>query len=188
MKEQILEACFELFARRGVRAAGVDDLVANAGVAMATFYSCVHSKEEVALAYLQYLYLVWAGAFDAAVARGPGPESLLGLFDALEGLCGDDGTRCASFVHVLAEVGPDAPLGRASIEHSARLRAHIAVLAEAAGLREPAEFAAACQLLLQGSIVACSQGSLRPLENARTLARVLIEHHLEPEGQALQAQ
>lgn len=177
MREAILRACFEVFARKGIRAAGVDDLVAHAGVARAAFYGCLGSKEAAAQAYLQHLYLAWAEAFEAGVAaRGEGPEALLGLFDAVEALCGDEGTRCASFVHVLAEAGPEDPLGLAANALSNRLRADIAGLAEAAGLPRAEEFAGDCQLLLDGAILSRSAGSRRALEDARGLARSLIGH------------
>ncbi|MGN6404149.1 TetR/AcrR family transcriptional regulator [Sinomonas sp.] len=183
-REAILKACFELFERRGVRASVVDDLVEASGVAKATFYSYVHSKEEVALEYLDHLYLTWVEALEAGVAaRGDGPESLVGIFDAVERLCGKKGeTPCASMVHILAEFGTEEPLGKASVRYSERLTARIAMLAQAAGLSQPAEFARDCRLLIDGTILSDAAGNSRSVENAKTIAGTLIEHHVSRQG------
>ncbi|HKU12554.1 MAG TPA: TetR/AcrR family transcriptional regulator [Sinomonas sp.] len=181
MREQILKACFELFARQGVRRTGVEDLVAYAGVAKSTFYSYVPSKEEAALAYLKHLYRRWATALEMSVAaRGEGPEALLGVLDALDTLCGkdSDGGPHASLVRVLAEFGPNDPLGRASIELSTRLTGQIAGMAEAAGLSEPDEFARDYRLLLDGVLLSFTEGSTRAMNDAEALATSLIRHHL----------
>ncbi|WP_138415305.1 TetR/AcrR family transcriptional regulator [Sinomonas gamaensis] len=178
-REAILQACFELFERRGVRASVVDDLVEAAGIAKATFYSCVHSKEEVALAYLDHLYLIWVEALEAGVAaRGEGPESLLGIFDAVEQLCGETGGKpCASMVRVLAEFGTEEPIGKASVHYSERLTARIGMLAEAAGLGEAAGFARDCRLLIDGAILSEAAGNSRSIEDARAMAETLIKHY-----------
>ncbi|KHL04336.1 TetR/AcrR family transcriptional regulator [Sinomonas humi] len=183
MREQILKACFDLFARQGIRKTSVEDLVASAGVARATFYSYVPSKEEAALAYLKHLYRSWANALEMSVAaRGEGPQALLGVLDAAETLCGKDseGGPHASLVRVLAEFGPADPLGRASIELSARLTAHIAELADAAGLSQPGEFAKDYRLLLDGVILSFAEDSPRAMHDAGILAEALIRHHLAP--------
>ena len=180
MREEILRACFGLFARWGIRRVGVEEIVAGAEVSSDDFHSWVGSKENAAEAYLQHLYLLWAGAFEAAVAvRGEGPEALLGLFDAVEALCGNEGTGRASLVHVLAEFGPDDPLGRAAIGLSALLRSEIARLAHDAGLARAGEFAADCHLLLAGCILSRAHGSLRAVEDARGIAQALITAHLK---------
>jgi AcrR family transcriptional regulator len=183
VREQILQACFDLLSKRGIGDPVVDDLVACAGVTRATFYGSVGSKQEVVRAYLDHLYLTWAEALETAVAvRGEGPDSLLGIFDAVEELGGKEtDAPCASLVHVLAELGPDGPLGQAAIQLSAQLTARIARLAKAAGIHEPDEFAKDLRLLLDGSILCISEGSFRGVDDAKVLARAVIKHHLAPQ-------
>jgi AcrR family transcriptional regulator len=53
---RIEAAAYGLFAQRGIRATGVDDILAACGAARATFYSVFCSKDEVALGYLERLY------------------------------------------------------------------------------------------------------------------------------------
>src|SRR5260221_8526749 len=52
-RERILEAAYRLFTMRGLRAVGVDTIIARAGVAKMTFYRHFRSKEGLALAVLQ---------------------------------------------------------------------------------------------------------------------------------------
>lgn len=183
VREQILQACFELFSKRGIGAAVVDDLVACAGVTRATFYSSVGSKEEVVRAYLEHLYLTWVDALEAAVAvRGEGPESILGIFDAVEEFGSKEThTPFASLVNVLAELGPDGPLGQEVVQLSAQLTTRIALLAKTAGIHQAEEFAKDLRLLLDGSILCISEGSVRGVDDAKNLAKALIKHHLSPE-------
>ncbi|NUP74675.1 MAG: helix-turn-helix transcriptional regulator, partial [Sinomonas sp.] len=82
-RRRIVDASFELFAERGIRAVGVDELIARASVAKATFYSHFRSKEDLVLAYLERLYQARAAAVESAVQRGGGgPHALLGILDA----------------------------------------------------------------------------------------------------------
>lgn len=183
MRERILKACFDLFARHGIRQTSVDDLVACAGVAKATFYSYIPSKDEAALAYLKHLYRGWASAIGTSVAaRGEGPQALLGVLDAVEALCGKDsnGGPRASLVRVLAEFGAANPLGRASLELSAQLTAHIAELAEAAGLAQPEEFARDYRLLLDGVVLSFAEDGAHAMHDAGMLAESLIRYHAAP--------
>ncbi|WP_334173774.1 helix-turn-helix domain-containing protein, partial [Sinomonas sp.] len=49
-RERILGAAYWLFARRGIRDVGVDELIAASGVARATFYRHFRSKDDLVLA------------------------------------------------------------------------------------------------------------------------------------------
>jgi AcrR family transcriptional regulator len=51
-RERILDAAFRLFYARGIRAVGVDLIIAESGVAKATFYKHFPAKDDLVLAYL----------------------------------------------------------------------------------------------------------------------------------------
>ncbi|NUP74581.1 MAG: TetR/AcrR family transcriptional regulator [Sinomonas sp.] len=183
-RERILATSYELFARRGIRDVGVDELIARSGVAKATFYKYFRSKDELALAYLERWYEARSAAIDAAVARrgGGGDAALLAIFDVFNEWFQQGAAEVSSFLHVMMEMGPEHPLGRASIDYLARTRAQMASLAETAGLRDTEDFAWSCHILIKGAIVAAAEGDHFAAERARQMAALLIQLHRAPLG------
>ncbi|MDQ4501072.1 TetR/AcrR family transcriptional regulator [Sinomonas sp. ASV322] len=181
-RERILATSYELFARRGIRDVGVDELIARSGVAKATFYKYFHSKDELALAYLERWYEARGAAIDKAVERRGGGDAaaLLAIFDVFNEWFQEDAAEVSSFLHVMMEMGPDHPVGRASVEYLSRTRAQLAELATAAGLLRPEDFAWSCHILIKGAIVAAAEGDLHAAERAQQMASLLIEHHRGP--------
>ena len=52
-RERILETAYELFSRHGIRAVGVDTIIATSGVAKMSLYRHFSSKDELVLEFLQ---------------------------------------------------------------------------------------------------------------------------------------
>jgi AcrR family transcriptional regulator len=176
--QRILDASFELFARRGIRAVGVDELIERANVAKATFYSHFHSKDELVLAYLERLHETRSKSIDAAIrATDDGPTALLAVFDVFAEAVRPHINDGSSFVHVLLEMGPEHPLGRASAEYLTRTREQIAALARAEGLSDAEGFARKVLILLEGAVVAAVEGDEEGVEQARQMGALLIGLH-----------
>ena len=53
-RQRIVDTAYQLFARRGIRDVGVNELISSAGVAKATFYRHFASKDELVLAFLEH--------------------------------------------------------------------------------------------------------------------------------------
>jgi AcrR family transcriptional regulator len=178
-RDRILAASYKLFAERGIRDAGVDELIARSGVAKATFYKYFKSKDDVALAYLERWYENRGGAIDAAVRRygREGERALLAIFDVFDDWFRQGAVEVTSFLHVMLEMGPNHPLGRASIEYLAKTREQLAELARSAGLRDVEDFAWSCHILIKGAIVASAEGDRRAAERAREMASMLVERY-----------
>lgn len=179
-RERILEAAYKLFSQRGIRDVGVDELIRLSGVAKATFYRHFASKDDLALAFLQRREDLWTLGFVVAEARRRGTtphERLLAIFDVFADWFQQDDFEACSFINVLLEVGPTHPLGQASIDHLANIRAQVAKLAEEAGLREPKEFAHSWHILMKGSIISAMEGDHQAARRARQLAGWLVDHH-----------
>jgi AcrR family transcriptional regulator len=178
-RRRILDASYKLFAQRGIRDVGVDELIENAGVARATFYTHFRSKDDLVLAYLARLFEARSAAIEAAVrSGGEGPSALLGIFDVFAEVFKPGVNDGSSFVHVLIEMGAEHPLGKASIDYLAQTRAQIAALAGDAGLRDTQEFATKCHLLIKGAVVSAAEGDWDAVEHARSMAAPLIEQYL----------
>ena len=69
-RERILASAYELFSERGIRAVGVDEVIAHAGVAKATLYRHFRSKDELSLAFLEHREQRWTRGWVEAQAAG----------------------------------------------------------------------------------------------------------------------
>jgi AcrR family transcriptional regulator len=180
-REQILATAYDLFTQRGIRAVGVDEVIARSGVAKATLYKHFRSKNDLALAFLERREQRWTRDFIEAgsARRTDDPEGqLLAIFDMLdEWYRRTDSFKECSFMSVLLEMGKDHPVGQACVRHLANLRTMVAGRATAAGLVEPEEFALSFHILMEGSIISASEGDRRAALRAQEMARALIEKH-----------
>src|SRR6476469_8881009 len=134
-RQRILDTAFRLFYARGLRAVGVDTIIAESGVAKATFYKHFPAKDDLVLAYLDRVDGVWTGQLHAAAeAAGPDPaDQLVGLFDALSTACRRDGYRGCAFINAAAEATPGSPVHDRTLAHKAAVRAWVRELATDAG-------------------------------------------------------
>jgi len=179
-RDRILAAAYELFASRGIRDVGVDEVIERAGVAKATLYRHFPSKDDLVIAFLELREERWTLEWVEAEAtrRGTTPEeqllAIFGLFD--EWFHREDFEAC-SFVNVLLEMGPAHPAGKASVQHLANIRSIVRKLAEESGLRDPESFALSWHILMKGSIVSAAEGDAEAAQRARSMARLLIEQH-----------
>lgn len=179
-RERILSASYDLFARRGVRGVGVDEVIERSSVAKATFYKHFPSKDDLVLAFLDRREEEWIRGLieEGSQARGETPEErLLAIFDVLDEWFRSDAFDGISFVTVLVEMGRDHPLGQASIERLNHLREVIKRRAELAGLRSPAEFAQSWHILVKGSIIGALSGDLDAATRAKAMGASLIEDY-----------
>lgn len=158
-RDRILDTAFRLFYARGIRAVGVDLIIAESGVAKATFYKHFPAKDELVLAYLDRVDTIWSGQLHAAAeAAGPDPaDQLVGLFDALGTACRREGYRGCAFINAAAEATPGTPVHDRTVTHKQSVLAWIRDLAEAAGAENPDVLARSLTLLLDGGL---SDGAL----------------------------
>jgi len=153
-RDRILDAAFRLFYARGIRAVGVDLIIAESGVAKATFYKHFPAKDDLVVAYLDRVDGIWSGQLRAAAeAAGPDPaDQLVGLFDALRTACRRDGYRGCAFINAAAESTPGTPVHDRTLAHKAAVRAWVRELAAEAGAADPEGLARSLTLLLDGGL------------------------------------
>jgi AcrR family transcriptional regulator len=179
-RQRILDTAYELFAHRGIRAVGIDEVIERAGVAKATLYRHFPSKDDLVVAFLRLREQRWTLAWVEAESerRGATPEErLLAIFDLYDEWFRRDDFEACSFVNVLLELGPAHPAGRASIAHLETIRSVVRRRATEAGLRDPESFARSWHILMKGSIVSASEGDVGAARRAQAIARLLIEQH-----------
>jgi AcrR family transcriptional regulator len=175
--DRILETAFRLFYARGIRAVGVDLIIAESGVAKATFYKHFPAKDELVLAYLDKVDAIWTGQLRAAAeAAGADPaDQLVGLFDALGSACRRDGYRGCAFINAAAEAAAGTPVHARTVAHKQAVLAWLRDLAAQAGAADPDALARSLSLLLDGGL---SDGALaadpETAAAAKDTARLLV--------------
>jgi len=169
-RDRILDTAFRLFYARGIKAVGVDLIIAESGVAKATFYKHFPAKDELVLAYLDKIDGIWTGQLKAAAAAaGEAPaEQLVGLFDALGTACRRDGYRGCAFINAAAETLPGTAVHERTVAHKQAVLAWIRSLAVDAGATDPDGLARSLALLLDGGL---ADGALSADPEAAAAAR-----------------
>ena len=181
-RERILDAAYELFSKRGIRAVGTEEVLAQAGVAKSTLYRHFPSKEALVLAFLQRREQRWTREFVLAEAtrRGSTPrERLLAIFDVFDEWFHRDDFEGCSFINVLLEMGDlESPLGKASAAHLEYIRSVVRTLAEEAGVQDSETFAHSWHILMKGSIIAAGEGDELAGKRARAMGEDLLDRYL----------
>jgi AcrR family transcriptional regulator len=180
-RQRILDTAYELFSRRGIRAVGIDEVIARANVAKATLYRHFRSKDDLVLAFLEQRERTWTRDFVEAEARRRGAtaeDRLLAIFDVFDEWFHRDDFEGCSFINVLCEINDrDARVSRATAAHLANIRTVVSTFARDAGLRDPEAFAYSWHILMKGSIVQAGEGDLEAARRAKAMARLLIEQY-----------
>ncbi|MEO9015745.1 MAG: helix-turn-helix domain-containing protein [Terrimesophilobacter sp.] len=176
-RERILSAAYKLFSQRGIRAVGVDELIAASGVANATFYRHFPSKDTLVLAFLDRREVLWTlgTIVSQALARAESPKAqLLAIFDIFDEWFHRSDFEGDPFISILLEMGPDHPLGRAALERLDTVRDMVRGIAIEARLREPDSFAHSWHLLMKGAIITARMGDVVAAQRAKEMGRELI--------------
>ena len=149
-RERILRAAHDLFYREGVRATGIDRVIAGSGVAKLTFYRQFASKDDLILAFLDFRHERWMAWFAAALARHGGTTAAIAPALA-EWFAGDDYRGCA-FLNSVGELAPALPaVLEATRRHKLDMTAAVTRLMKPAPGR--ARIARALALAIDGAIV-----------------------------------
>jgi AcrR family transcriptional regulator len=176
-RERILSAAYELFSQRGIRAVGVDELIAASNVANATFYRHFPSKDSLVLAFLDRREELWTlgTIVSQALARAENPkDQLLSIFDIFDEWFQRPDFEGDPFITILLEMGSSHPLGRAALERLDTVRDMVRGMAIEARLREPDSFAHSWHILMKGAIITARMGDLVAAQRAKEMGKSLI--------------
>ncbi|WP_235835260.1 TetR/AcrR family transcriptional regulator [Piscinibacter terrae] len=106
-RERILSTAHDLFYREGIRATGIDRVIAEAGVTKVTFYRQFPSKDDLILAFLEQRHERWMTWFVDALARHGGTVDAI-VPTLREWFSSPDYRGCA-FINSVGELGPVQP-------------------------------------------------------------------------------
>ena len=178
VRHRILETASDLFYRRGVRAVGVDLVVATAGVAKTSLYRHFRTKDDLVAAFLQREDEDFWRAWDR-IAEEHRADALAELEAHLDGIAERvqrPNYRGCPQINVAAEF-PEAghPARQVAAAHKRELRRRLTGIAERLRVERPAELAGQLLLLINGAFVSSqvlSADEARPL--LQSTARALI--------------
>lgn len=186
-QQYLLNAAVELFHAEGVRAVGVDAVVKRAGVNKMCLYRQYSSKDELILAYLDYMHERSLSFMDAAIASQEGDPraQMLQVFLDLATRASKPGYRGCPFVNVAAEFpDPEHPARKAVLGYKAEVIQRFTRLAEAASAGEPDALVAALCLILDGAYTSSQThgAGSAPLLAAPRVAQLVIDASLPAKG------
>jgi len=177
-RERILGTAARLFHRHGIGATGIDRVIAEAGVAKATFYRQFPSKEELVLAWIRDPATRWFDRlFERAERRSEAPARVIpAIFDEVGDWLERDGYRGCPYLHTIAEladVQADNRIRASATAYVNDIRHRLRRAAAAAGADPP--IGDQIHALLTGAMeLAVVYRSSDPLRSARDAAVRLV--------------
>lgn len=172
VRSRILDTAQSLFYARGVRAVGIDLIIAEARVAKASLYRHFRTKDELIAAYLAREDLELWQTWDRVAARHA-DDAHAELDAQLEWIgkrVGRATYRGCPQINAAAEFSDmDHPARLVATKHKAELRRRLEALAERLGASDPALLGGQLAVLINGAFV--SSSILSPAE-ASGLIRV----------------
>ncbi len=153
--ERILETAVRLFYAEGTRAVGIDRIIAESGVAKASFYRHYPSKDDLVLAYLRLRHQRWMASFAdrleaLCASRGNGFERVA---EVLQEWFAEPDFRGCAFINLLAEGGPAGEAFSVAQSHKDELQDCLLALAQRIGHARPRQAAEEALMITEGSIV-----------------------------------
>lgn len=177
-RQRILETADRLFYQDGIRAVGVDRIIAEAGVAKMSLYKHFPSKDDLILTVLKHREEGVLEFFRSSMARHGKKvrDPLRAFFAALKDFFESPGFRGCPFQNAAVELANPAHPGTKFVRgHKQRFSEFLRGLVEESVGRAAAKVAPAVNILVEGAIItAVIQGDPATADAARDAALKLV--------------
>ena len=177
-RQRILETADRLFYQEGVRAVGIDRIIAEAEVAKMSLYNHFPSKDDLILAVLKYreesVLRFFRSAMDRHCRKAKNP--LRAFFASLKEFFESPGFRGCPFQNAAVELADPIHPGTEFVRgHKQRFSEFLRGLVEETVGKAAAKVAPAVTILVEGAVVtAVIQGNPDPADVARDAALKLV--------------
>jgi AcrR family transcriptional regulator len=174
-RERLLETARRIFYAEGVNTVGVQRIVEEAGVTLATFYRHFPSKQDLVLAYLQSVHDDFEARAIAAqqAAETPG-DVLSSIGNNITAQLTEPGFRGCAFINAASEFqDPNGPIMRAVLAHRDWFHALVGDAFASAGHAQPDVAAGHYIMLRDGATTAGHLGD--PSQARETFQRGVAE-------------
>jgi AcrR family transcriptional regulator len=183
VRDRILNTARELFYREGVRAVGVDTVVARSGVAKTSLYRWFPSKDALIAAVLEEeMKDRWCGWDYNAAHSPPQPrEQIRGQFAGIARFVSSSRYRGCPFMNVTVEFpDPQHPARAVAAQVTVELRRRLrALVDQIEGIRDPEELTDQLVLLIDGAFAAAHvAGKDGPQKHLVAAADALVAAHV----------
>jgi len=177
-RQRILETADRLFYQDGIRAVGIDRIIAEAGVAKMSLYKHFLSKDDLILAVLQHREQGVLEFFRSSMERHgkKAKTPLRAFFAALKDFFESPGFRGCPFQNAAVELADPAHPGTEFVRvHKQRFNEFLRGLVEQTVGKAAAKVAPAVNILVDGAIItAVIQGNPDAADVARDAALKLV--------------
>lgn len=182
-RDDIIDAANRAFYRDGFAEVGIDRVVGDAGVALATFYRHFKTRSDVIAAALQRRHDGFLHALEEGDERGV--ESVLELFDTLEAWSTKQGGNGCFFLRAAADYPADETIGSVARSHKQQYLAAIEkrLLQGGWSNAQAAQLALTVFVLLEGAVAAAfTLGDNAAVATARSAAAHLLVNVMPESG------
>jgi AcrR family transcriptional regulator len=154
-RDRILNTATKLFYQQGIRAIGVDLIIAQSEVAKTTFYRYFPAKDDLVVAYLEERNRLFWELLEAAVSPVAEPmPQLLAIVGWLDELLASPESQGCPFLIVASEFAEIDYRGhQVAIAHKTKLHDRLLAIVQASGIQQAAELTAGLMLLIDGAFV-----------------------------------
>ncbi|HEY4292295.1 TetR/AcrR family transcriptional regulator [Luteibacter sp.] len=155
-RQRILDTADRLFYSDGLRATGIDRIIAESGVAKMSFYRHFPAKRDLIVAFLENRRMEWIGWFRTEVEarlakKGAGLEVIA---DVMDSWFAQSGFRGCTFANTVAErAHGEEPIARVVADHETDIANYVEELAGRLGLSRPRQVAEAVAVVMEGLVV-----------------------------------
>jgi len=178
-RQRILETADRLFYQEGIRAVGIDRIIAEAEVAKMSLYKYFPSKDDLILAVLKHREEATQEFFRSAMERhGEKKNPLRAFFAALKDFFESPGFRGCPFQNAAVELADPAHPGTEFVRgYKQRCSQFLKGLVEKSVGKSAAKVAPAVSVLVEGAIVtAVIQGNPHAADVASDAALKLLSN------------
>jgi len=183
-RQRIFDTASEMFYREGVRAVGIDAIIARSGVAKMSLYRNFPSKDALVAAWLEDRNAFFWRRWDKAETSRAGDDprgQLDAVLDMVAATASHPKWRGCPFLNTGTEFpGPQHPARAVILAHKRTVRERLRALAGAAGAGDPDLLAQQLQLLIDGAYaIGQSLGPSGPAKTVAGAGRALIAAQID---------
>jgi len=153
-RERLIETAIELFYQEGIRAIGIDTLVARSGLSKSSLYRTFASKEEVIAAFAEEQnrrFWEWWGETTSRHAGSP-RQQIEALFEGIAEQIANPQFRGCPFINLATEFPDRQHPGTAiACTNKMEVRRRLRLLAHALNARNPRRLSDQLALLIDGA-------------------------------------